>query len=406
MENSNWSLFNSNSSSCTSGTRGQNSHCSSLAWDIWDLGTSRYDWSATNTATTTNTHYPFHHAISAAATPTAATTATYPDESVAHALMLNHHQQGTTTVSVYGGAGGSHYQPDPHLMCLKLGKRHYFEDTASLQGERHVDEGICAAKRGRSPYYGYGGGIDVVGGPSTSAGAVTVASAAAVPRCQVEGCHVALVEAKEYHRRHKVCEMHAKAPKVVVLGLDQRFCQQCSRFHAVGEFDDAKRSCRRRLAGHNERRRKGSTHDPLNNPRNLSHQGVDRTNVTWIRVLMVGAGRALSLLSSKNSTWFSSPSAALRELIAEHRAAILARQLVHDPSTQPGSNSLLTSHHQVFHDSHNWDRFDEDGGHVTLDLMQAPSSAFGFLSMRENSRGEEEQECSELWRSLGGAHVV
>lgn len=42
----------------------------------------------------------------------------------------------------------------------------------------------------------------------------------------------------------------------------------------MGEFDDAKRSCRRRLAGHNERRRKGSTHDPLNNPRNLSHQGM------------------------------------------------------------------------------------------------------------------------------------
>lgn len=30
------------------------------------------------------------------------------------------------------------------------------------------------------------------------------------------------------------------------------------RFHEVSEFDEAKRSCRRRLAGHNERRRKGS----------------------------------------------------------------------------------------------------------------------------------------------------
>lgn len=30
------------------------------------------------------------------------------------------------------------------------------------------------------------------------------------------------------------------------------------RFHVVSEFDDSKRSCRRRLAGHNERRRKGS----------------------------------------------------------------------------------------------------------------------------------------------------
>ncbi|CAA6668680.1 unnamed protein product [Spirodela intermedia] len=43
---------------------------------------------------------------------------------------------------------------------------------------------------------------------------------------------------------------------VVVAGLCQRFCQQCSRFHEISEFDDAKRSCRKRLAGHNERRRK------------------------------------------------------------------------------------------------------------------------------------------------------
>jgi hypothetical protein len=28
------------------------------------------------------------------------------------------------------------------------------------------------------------------------------------------------------------------------------------RFHLLSEFDDGKRSCRKRLAGHNERRRK------------------------------------------------------------------------------------------------------------------------------------------------------
>ena len=55
-------------------------------------------------------------------------------------------------------------------------------------------------------------------------------AAAAVPRCQVEGCHVALADAKDYHRRHKVCEAHSKAPRVVVLGAEQRFCQQCSRW--------------------------------------------------------------------------------------------------------------------------------------------------------------------------------
>ncbi|KAK9688879.1 hypothetical protein RND81_09G018000 [Saponaria officinalis] len=77
--------------------------------------------------------------------------------------------------------------------------------------------------------------------------------------CQAEKCAVDLTEAKRYHRRHKVCEFHAKAPSVLVCGLRQRFCQQCSRFHELSEFDEAKRSCRRRLAGHNERRRKNSS---------------------------------------------------------------------------------------------------------------------------------------------------
>ncbi|CAH2059519.1 unnamed protein product, partial [Thlaspi arvense] len=74
--------------------------------------------------------------------------------------------------------------------------------------------------------------------------------------CQVERCTADMSRAKHYHKRHKVCEFHAKAPLVRVSGLHQRFCQQCSRFHELGEFDEAKRSCRRRLAGHNERRRK------------------------------------------------------------------------------------------------------------------------------------------------------
>ncbi|XP_027347530.1 squamosa promoter-binding-like protein 3 [Abrus precatorius] len=78
------------------------------------------------------------------------------------------------------------------------------------------------------------------------------------PSCQVNNCDADLSEAKQYHRRHKVCEYHAKAPSVHIAGLQQRFCQQCSRFHEVSEFDDSKRSCRRRLAGHNERRRKNA----------------------------------------------------------------------------------------------------------------------------------------------------
>ncbi|KAM7279463.1 hypothetical protein ACFE04_006597 [Oxalis oulophora] len=77
-----------------------------------------------------------------------------------------------------------------------------------------------------------------------------------VAYCQVHGCNKDLSASKEYHRRHKVCEIHSKTAKVIVNGIEKRFCQQCSRFHVLAEFDDGKRSCRKRLAGHNERRRK------------------------------------------------------------------------------------------------------------------------------------------------------
>ncbi|PWA82149.1 squamosa promoter-binding-like protein [Artemisia annua] len=52
------------------------------------------------------------------------------------------------------------------------------------------------------------------------------------PRCQVEGCNLDLVSAKDYHRRHKICADHSKSPKVVVGGMERRFCQQCSRQNA------------------------------------------------------------------------------------------------------------------------------------------------------------------------------
>ncbi|XP_047948823.1 squamosa promoter-binding-like protein 8 [Salvia hispanica] len=76
------------------------------------------------------------------------------------------------------------------------------------------------------------------------------------PRCQAHGCNADLTHAKHYHRRHKVCEFHSKAATVIAAGLTQRFCQQCSRFQLLSEFDNGKRSCRKRLADHNRRRRK------------------------------------------------------------------------------------------------------------------------------------------------------
>ncbi|KAK9021633.1 hypothetical protein V6N11_011612 [Hibiscus sabdariffa] len=81
-------------------------------------------------------------------------------------------------------------------------------------------------------------------------------SGSQVPSCLVDGCTADLSKCRDYHRRHKVCEVHSKTPKVTIRGLEQRFCQQCSRFHSLVEFDEVKRSCRKRLDGHNRRRRK------------------------------------------------------------------------------------------------------------------------------------------------------
>lgn len=95
------------------------------------------------------------------------------------------------------------------VLSLKLGKRTYFED-------------VC-------------GGPSLKSLPSDKS-AVTPASvkkakAANTQKsyCQVAGCKVDLSSAKEYHRKHRVCAPHSKAPKVVVAGLERRFCQQCSR---------------------------------------------------------------------------------------------------------------------------------------------------------------------------------
>jgi len=142
---------------------------------------------------------------------------------------------------------------------LKLGRQTYFKDSAA---------GVTAA-----------GGVVQVVRERAAASAGPICSpppgkkrqqarspgGIQIPCCQVEGCKTDLTPAKDYHRRHKVCEMHSKAPRCIAGGQEQRFCQQCSRFHVLTEFDGGKRSCRRRLAGHNRRRRKAhpETHTTL-----------------------------------------------------------------------------------------------------------------------------------------------
>ncbi|KAL6969259.1 hypothetical protein U1Q18_028983 [Sarracenia purpurea var. burkii] len=135
------------------------------------------------------------------------------------------------------------------LIGLKLGKRTYFENN-------------CTGGNGKTSPFSM---IPVASAASTAKKIKSSCQATPppLPHCQVEGCNLDLSSAKEYHRKHRVCESHSKCPKVVVGGQERRFCQQCSRFHSLSEFDEKKRSCRRRLSDHNARRRKPPQQDAI-----------------------------------------------------------------------------------------------------------------------------------------------
>lgn len=100
------------------------------------------------------------------------------------------------------------------MIGLKLGRRTYFEDMCAAASSSKTAAPIsiiptssaATARRSRVSNHG-----------------------AQAPHCQVEGCHLDLKSAKEYHRRHRICESHSKSPRVVVAGVECRFCQQCSR---------------------------------------------------------------------------------------------------------------------------------------------------------------------------------
>ncbi|KAL2464095.1 Squamosa promoter-binding-like protein 7 [Forsythia ovata] len=75
-------------------------------------------------------------------------------------------------------------------------------------------------------------------------------------RCQVPECEADISELKGYHKRHRVCLRCANASSVVLDGESKRYCQQCGKFHILSDFDEGKRSCRRKLERHNNRRRR------------------------------------------------------------------------------------------------------------------------------------------------------
>lgn len=130
------------------------------------------------------------------------------------------------------GSSSSSPSSSDSLNGLKFGKKIYFE--AAVAGTAD-GAGGGQARQGSKP----GGGVDSESKASESGrpppapakkGRSGVAPGGGQPpRCQVEGCKLDLSDAKPYYSRHKVCGAHSKSPTVIVAGLQQRFCQQCSR---------------------------------------------------------------------------------------------------------------------------------------------------------------------------------
>ncbi|KAJ6749728.1 hypothetical protein OIU85_000369 [Salix viminalis] len=148
--------------------------------------------------------------------------------------------------------------PAESVNGLKFGKKIYFEDHGGVG---------APAKRGT--------GSSSSGSGSGSSRKAQGGQHQQPPRCQVEGCKVDLSDAKTYYSRHKASVVVTETTEQLLIGYanDRRFVpaqlknsidrkgvlnvpNPRFKFHLLPEFDQGKRSCRRRLAGHNERRRK------------------------------------------------------------------------------------------------------------------------------------------------------
>ncbi|KAL0372270.1 UNVERIFIED_CONTAM: Squamosa promoter-binding-like protein 3 [Sesamum calycinum] len=114
------------------------------------------------------------------------------------------------------------------LIGLKLGKRTYFENSSGGSNIKSTS-------------------FSVMPTPSPSTLKKTKSSGQNAPvRCQVEGCSIDLSTAKEYHRKHRVCDSHSNALRWLLEALNVDFansvagsivCRNLMKRNAVVEED-------------------------------------------------------------------------------------------------------------------------------------------------------------------------
>lgn len=161
--------------------------------------------------------------------------------------------------------------------------------------------------------------------------------------CLVDGCNANLSNCREYHRRHKVCELHSKTPQVTINGRNQRFCQQCSRFHSLEEFDEGKRSCRKRLDGHNRRRRKYQ-------PEPLSPGGSFFSTTQGTRLLSFSSPQTYPAAAVSNPIWSGIVNADEDgKFYNQHSISHLHGKRNPYPETSPSRHTEVNQHFSFLH---------------------------------------------------------
>ncbi|CAA7013530.1 unnamed protein product [Microthlaspi erraticum] len=225
------------------------------------------------------------------------------------------------------------------------------------------------------------------------------------PKCQVDNCKEDLSIGKDYHRRHKVCEVHSKATKALVGKQMQRFCQQCSRFHLLSEFDEGKRSCRRRLAGHNRRRRKTQPEEIIAPPGNCDNNTSSNNANMDIMALLT----ALACAQGRNdaATPNVSPAVPQREQLLQILNKINALPLPDDLVSKLNNIGILARNQPSAMNAQNDVNGSSSSSPSTMDLLAVLSTTLGssapeaiaFLSQGEFGGNKDSNDKAKLTTS-------
>ncbi|KAL8137807.1 hypothetical protein V2J09_003808 [Rumex salicifolius] len=236
---------------------------------------------------------------------------------------------------------------------------------------------------------------------SSTSGSTKRARAAAgggnqLASCLVDGCNSDLSKCRDYHRRHKVCELHSKTARVTIGGREQRFCQQCSRFHSLAEFDEGKRSCRKRLEGHNRRRRKPQPDSAAAKPSNFMSNGSGGGGGSGSGYLAFGGGGGSHLMipasSVVSSGWGVKPEgsnpAMYSQIGAHHRRFPFMQSAANATTTAAAAAGIeLTS-------SSNNSSSSSQGLDRALSLLSSSPSLISSSGLHYNNGGNSQCNCS------------